>query len=290
MSGASRPGRCVVVGVDGSGPALRAVRWAAPEALRRRVPLRIVLAADLPHEAQREERLGALRERLDDAAGEAARVAPGVEVETQLVIGRPGAVLHSESGRARLTVVGERGLGGFTGLLLGSVPVTLAGHTGCPLVVVRGVTDGPAAPVVVGVDGSPLSEAAIGFAYEQAAAYGVGLVAVHTWSDVLVDPMPEPLLDRDAVEADEHRLLAERLAGWAEKYPDVTVRRVVTRHRPARALIEQSAGSRLVVVGSRGRGGLRGLVLGSVGHALLHHAACPVAIVPPETGRGREVG
>jgi nucleotide-binding universal stress UspA family protein len=89
------------------------------------------------------------------------------------------------------------------------------------------------------------------------------------------------VLEGDAIDADEHRLLSERLAGWSEKYPDVPVQRLVTRHRPAATLIEQSAHAQLVVVGSRGRGGFAGLLLGSVSHALLHHAACPVAVVRP---------
>jgi hypothetical protein len=104
-------------------------------------------------------------------------------------------------------------------------------------------------------------------------------VAVHTWFDMVVDATMGPLIDWDVMEADEREVLAERLAGWAEKYPDVTVRRLVAGDRPARALVEESGRAQLVVVGSRGRGGISGLLLGSVSQARLHHAACPVAVV-----------
>jgi nucleotide-binding universal stress UspA family protein len=286
-------GRTVVVGIDGSGSALRAVRWAAAEATRRAVPLRVVTAFDWSrNHAIGEIRLGAsyrdimlqqARRNLADAAAVAERAAGGIPVEQQLVVGFPLAVLAAESERAQLVVIGDRGLGGVTGLLLGSVAIGLSAHAECPLVVVRGDEDpDPAAPVVVGVDGSPLSEAALAFAYEAAAARGVHLVAVHTWREVLGDLEVAPLLDWAAIETEEHEVLAERLAGWGEKYPDVPVRRVVAKDRPAHALVEQSRGAQLLVVGSRGRGGLAGLLLGSVSHAVLHRSHCPVAVVRSE--------
>jgi nucleotide-binding universal stress UspA family protein len=188
-------------------------------------------------------------------------------------------VLVAESRQAQLVVVGDRGLGGFTGLLLGSVAVGLAAHAASPVAVVRGAAPSPDGQVVVGVDGSPTSEAALAAAYEAAAARRVRLVAVHTWWDFLIDTTLAPLLDWEAIEGDEHVLLAERLAGWAEKYPDVEVRRVVARDKPAHSLLQQATGAQLVVVGSRGRGGFAGLLLGSVSHSLLHHAPCPVLVV-----------
>jgi nucleotide-binding universal stress UspA family protein len=106
------------------------------------------------------------------------------------------------------------------------------------------------------------------------------LVAVHTWGDQRADPIFGALLDW------ERQVLAERLAGWAEKYPDVTVRRVVTRDAPANRLLAQAQQAQLVVVGSHGRGGFAGLVLGSVSHALLYHAPCPVAVVRVDPERG----
>jgi nucleotide-binding universal stress UspA family protein len=287
--------RAVVAGVDGSECGLQAVRWGAAEASRRRLPLRLVavhswpmggLAGDPglgvdPRAVLREAVLG----QLSTAAAAAARVAPGLEVEQVEVTGYPVPVLQAESTGAELVVLGDRGLGGFTGLLIGSVASALAAHASCPVVVVRGPEPDYVAPlpepVVVGVDGSPASEAAVAFAFEAASLRRVPLVAVHVWQDLIVDATMAPLIDWAAVEAEEREVLAERLAGWCEKYPDVPVRRLVVRDRPARALVGESGRAQLVVVGSRGRGGLRGMVLGSVSQALLHHAHCPVAVVRP---------
>ncbi|MFC5992881.1 universal stress protein [Pseudonocardia hispaniensis] len=282
----------VVVGVDGSEPALDAVRWAAREAAARRVPLRLVGAfvwTGTPHigdlglgESYLEGLWQAARAELEDAAEAARSVAPDVTIEQEVRAGYPVPVLADESERARMVAVGSRGLGGFTGLLVGSVAVGLATHASSPVVVVRGaVPEASSAPVVVGVDGSPVSEAAVAFAFEAASWRRVPLVAVHTWSDMLLDPTLGPLLDWDAIEADERQVLAERLAGWSEKYPDVEVRRVVERDRPAKALVDRSGDAQLVVVGSRGRGGFAGALLGSVSQSLLRHARCPVAIVRP---------
>jgi len=181
-----------------------------------------------------------------------------------------------------VAVVGDRGLGGFTGLLVGSVAVELAAHAHCPVLVARGTVD-PALPVLVGVDGSPANQPAIGYAFEQAALRRVPLVALHAWAHPVASGSGDmlPLVyDLDEVQAAEERVLSEALAGWSEKYPDVTVERVV-RHGSVRStLIEASGRAQLVVVGARGRGGFAGLLLGSVSQAVLHHAACPVAVVP----------
>jgi nucleotide-binding universal stress UspA family protein len=291
-----RPGRTVVVGVDGSEPARRAVGWAAQEAVRRGVPLRVVTAFEwlrgrpVGHvgmgESYREIMLGAARQQLAEGVELAEREQPALEVQSQLVVGFPIQVLTAVARQAELVVIGHRGLGGVAGLLLGSVAVALAARAECPVVVVRGEAEAPdpGAPVVVGVDGSPTSEGAVAFAYEAASSRGVALVAVHTWWDLIVDPGMAPLLDWDAIDSDEREVLAERLAGWGEKYPDVRVERVVARAHPAHALVEQSLRAQLVVVGSRGRGGAAGLVLGSVSHAVLHRAHCPVAVVRPQSG------
>ncbi|MHA6783097.1 universal stress protein [Pseudonocardia saturnea] len=286
--------RTVVVGIDGSQSALEAARWAAGEASRRRLGLRLVHAfgwttelvighPDLG-ERRRDIMLEHARQGLVAAEAAVAEHVPDVPVERELVVGYPIGVLVTESRRADLVVVGDRGLSRIGGLLLGSVAMALATHGACPVVVVRGPGQAvsASAPVVVGIDGSPVSEAALAFAYEEAALRDAPLVAVHTWMDLVADPAIAPLLDWEAIEVDERVVLGERLAGWAEKYPDVPVRRVVTRDRPAHALLKEAVGAQLVVVGSRGRGGFAGLMLGSVGHALLHRSPCPVAVVRPE--------
>ena len=133
--------------------------------------------------------------------------------------------------------------------------------------------------MVVGIDGTPLSEAAIPFAFAAAAARRVPLVAVHTWLDEINDPALAELVDWQTAAVQAEELLAERLAGWGEKYPDVPVQRVVARGRAAQALLDQAARAQLVVVGSRGHGEIAGLLLDSVSNALVHGAGCPVAIV-----------
>lgn len=284
-------GRPVVVGIDGSDSALLAMRWAADEARRRKAPLRLVSSFGWSEghddsrpahgHTYRELLLGQTRDRLAAAGTVAQQADADLEVQQHVGIGHPIPVLGSEARHAQLMVVGDRGLGGFTGLMLGSVAVGLAAHADCPVVVVRGrdqVDPGSSLPVVVGVDGSPTSEAAVAFAFEAAAERRVPLVAVHTW---WVDPVISPLLDWDSTTVDEGEVLAERLAGWSEQYPDVPVQRVVAHDKAADVLRELSGRAQLIVVGSRGRGGFGGLLLGSVSHALLHHAACPVAVVRP---------
>jgi len=286
--------RPVVVGVDGSGSAYQAVEWAAAEAARRGVALRLVSAfswTTSDHPTRQSGRVAQYRDQLLEAArhrlSRAARIAEdtglGVETTQQVEIGAPIEVLGSEARRARLLVLGDRGLGGVAGLVLGSVAVALAARGACPVVIVRGETGNTDGPVVVGIDGSPVSEAALAFAFDAAAVRGVALVAVHAWSPTAVDKALEPVMDWAAVADEEEAVLAERLSGWGQKYPQVTVRRSVVRDGAARALVDASRGAQLVVVGSRGRGDAAGLFLGSVSHGVLHAAHCPVAIVRPGT-------
>ncbi|HET9142213.1 universal stress protein, partial [Actinophytocola sp.] len=204
---------------------------------------------------------------------------------TEVASGPAVPVLRAASEQAALLVCGSSGLGAISGLLAGSVTVALAGHSACPLVVVRGEPALPDAPVVVGVDGSPASGSAIGLAFEQAAQHGGGLVAVHAWTDTVFPAgaygTAYPAVDWDLLDKHAHELLTERLAGWSDKYPHVSVRHVVARDRPAHALLDAAHGASLIVVGSRGRGGFAGLLLGSVSQALIHHAPCPVMIARP---------
>jgi nucleotide-binding universal stress UspA family protein len=159
--------------------------------------------------------------------------------------------------------------------------MALTAHAPCPVVVVRGSVEiDPSRPVVLGVDGSPAGEAAIGFAFQAAADRSAPLTAVHAWWDTVLDQSPAVLFrDEDQVTAQEQ--LAQRLAGWQEKYPQVQVTRVVARDRAVHLLLDRSRDAQLVVVGSRGHGEFAGLVLGSVSNALVHKAGCPVAVVRP---------
>ncbi len=286
--------RPVVVGVDGSGSSYRAVEWAAAEAARRGVALRLVRAfswttAERPTghpgrvEQYREQLLKIARHQVARAARIAADTRPDVETTAQVEIGAPIEVLGSEAQRAQLLVLGDRGLGGLAGLMLGSVAVMLAARGACPMVIVRGDGTRAEGPVVVGIDGSPVSEAAVAFAFEAAAARGVELVALHAWSSSAIDEALAPFMNWDAVAVEEDAVLAERLAGWGQKYPQVAVRRHVVRDGAAHALVEASRGAQLVVVGSHGRGNATGLLLGSVSHGVLHRAHCPVAVVRPGT-------
>ncbi len=291
MMASNVPGRRVVVGVDGSDSALRAVRWAAEDAGRRGVPLRLVhtfvpLTSYAPRAVDPRTLHTAMRDRgrewLDQASAVAAQAGPGLSVDAVLVEASPVTTLVRESRDAALVVLGSRGLGGFTGLLVGSTAVGLAGRARCPVVVVRGAYEETAGPVVVGVDGTPTGEAAIAFAFAEAAARGAELVAVHAWTDLLVETAVATsagLLDLAPVEQQAEELLAERLAGWGQEYPDVRVTREVVHDRPARALLRHAEHARLLVVGSRGRGGFRALVLGSTSQHLLYHAPCPVVVV-----------
>jgi nucleotide-binding universal stress UspA family protein len=282
----------VVVGVDGSASALAAVGLAATEATLRGRPLRVVHAFIWPYLRVSLEPSpvgppeGGLRHEAErvvaEAVAKATAAAPGIPVHGEVVTGTAAAVLRECSRTAALVVIGDRGLGGLTGLLIGSVAVELAAHASGPVLVARAAAD-PAAPVLLGVDGSPANEPAVGFAFEEAALRGVPLVAVHAWTHP-VTTYPGDMLplvyDVPAVETEEARVLAEALAGWSDKYPDVEVRQRLVRRGSRRALIEASRRAQLAVVGTRGHGGFAGLLLGSVSQALLHHAACPVAVVP----------
>ena len=291
-------GPTVLVGVDGSDDALRAVRWAAVEAGRRQLPLRLVHAFDWViepdftvlkgEEHYRDMLLERARKHLDAAADIAAKVQPGLTVQQQLIVGHPADVLTAEARQARLLVLGDRGLSRIAGVLVGSTAAAMAVHAACPLVVVRGdeLTGEPSRlwPVVVGVDDASSSEAAIGFAFQAAAARGVPLIAVHAYAHPVADPAFAKLIDWAVLAEDARQRLAVRLTGWSEKFPEVTVRQVPALDQPVHQLVTLSGTAQLVVVGSRGRGQLAGLLLGSVSNALMHKSGCPVAVVRPDAG------
>jgi nucleotide-binding universal stress UspA family protein len=293
-------GRLVVVGVDGSDAARKAAVWAAGQAVRRSVGVRLVHAINLAGLASAGGYLpprdfvaaieSAGGDQLDGVRNEIHRTYPDLVVQVDLRSGHPVTVLIEESERAGLLVVGTREQNAVQSLLAGSTAVGVAAHAQCPTAVIRAGSAGEvpgAGPVVVGVDGSPASEAAVAIAFEEASAWGVELVAVHAWTEFASDNdyiyACQSILDWRSIEDEQREMLAERLAGWQEKYPDVTVRRVVMRGKAAQLLLSHAAGAQLLVVGSRGRGGFAGMLLGSVSQKLTHHATCPLIIARPGT-------
>lgn len=286
----------IVVGVDGSGSAVRAAVWAAGEAVLRRKTLRLVHTYLVPLRgypgfvATPDEVRNGLRDQGEEwlrQAQEAAQQAvPEVRVETAIGEGDAIDALIQESQESEAVVVGSRGLGGFTGMLVGSVAVALAAHGHCPIIVARGsepdeapiVSEGP---VVTGVDGSAASDAALGFAFEEAALRQSRLVAVRHWSDTMFARGARGVglgADPADIDREEHAVLEEQLTSWRPRYPDVVVEPVVSRDKLIQTLLEYSEHAQLLVVGSRGRGGFAGMMLGSTSQALVMHASCPVAV------------
>jgi nucleotide-binding universal stress UspA family protein len=284
-------GAAVVVGADGSAGSLSAIRAAAHEAVTRGRPLRVVHAFIWPSMGvaigpatdgpSGTGMRGAAERILEEAVTEAEKAAPGVRATVSLVDGAPAPVLLGESRDAVLLVIGDRGLGGFGSLVLGSVALHITAHAACPVLVVRG-SERPTGPVVVGVDGSAGSAAAVGFAVEEASRRRTNLVAVHAWGIFESggpSDLPPLLYELDALQGEGKRILSESLAGWSQRYPDATIQAELVHRHPAAALIELSQTAQLVVTGARGRGGFAGLLLGSVSQTVMHQAGCPVAVV-----------
>lgn len=284
----------VIVGYDGSEGSTLALRWAAQAAKDRGRTLEVITswtmpAADLGIGASstlQDQLIDELRADAQNTNAEALKVAAevGVQAVGEVLVGRAAALLVNRSEDAEMVVVGSHGTGGLTGFLLGSVSRQVATHAQCPTVVVREVPAG-ADGMVVGVDGSPHSLKALEWAFEQASFTGSPLHVLHsweippTWSMVEVPSYEPEKLIHDYGNA-ELRETSEAMAGFREKFPDVQVRQEVVKGSPVKALVKAGETAQMLVVGSRGLGGFRGLLLGSVSHAVVHKAACPVAVVP----------
>lgn len=276
----------VVVGTDGSRPAAAAVEWAAGDAARKGLPLRIVHAVDrLPYEIARypvpiDDQLDRAGRRILDEAGQAVREThPDLRVTTAMLDGDPSWVLRREAAQAAEVVVGSRGHGGFAGLLLGSVSMHVAGRVPVPVVVVRPGVPAPHGLVVVGTDGSPEAEAALTYAFEEARLRACRLLALYAWQLPVYAFAPEIEYDLDEVRRAQEEFVTGTVAAHRERYPDVDVEmRAVCAH-PVAALVEAAEKADLLVVGSRGHGAVGSAVLGSVSRAVLHHAHVPVAVV-----------
>lgn len=284
----------VIVGYDGSEGSQLALRWAAAVAKQRGRTLEIITtwsmpAADLGIGASstlQQELIDQLRDEAQTANDEGAQIAAdmGVNAIGELHAGRTAAVLVKRSEGAEMVVVGSHGAGGLTGFLLGSVSRQVSAHAKCPTVVVRPLVE-DADGIVVGVDGSEHSLKALEWAFEQASFMGLPLHVVHsweippTWSMVEVPSYEPEVLIRDYGNS-ELRETSEAMSGFRENFPDVKVRQEVMKGSPVKALVKASENAALLVVGSRGLGGFRGLLLGSVSHAVVHKAGCSVAVVP----------
>ncbi|RAG86818.1 universal stress protein [Streptacidiphilus pinicola] len=287
----------IVVGVDGTPESRHAVAWALDEAARRKEAVELVHAYEYPppllpfYDAATELGEDHLREVARDAmareAADAAAREPGVPVTGQVRAGAPIEVLLDAARGARLLVVATRGIGALGELVVGSTGTALAGQAACPVVIVpspnEAGTGTERGPVVVGVDGSAHGQAALHQAMEAASLHGRTVVVVHAWHPVPGGLSASAAAQQRRFRADEvsHQLLvSETLAGEGQRFPEVAVTARVVQDHPVRALLDAGRRASLIVVGARGTGGYPGLALGSVALGVLHHATCPVCVVP----------
>jgi nucleotide-binding universal stress UspA family protein len=281
----------IVVGVDGSAASKAAIDWAAHDAAIRNVSLTLVhvaggLGGIWPQTpapvgfGEWQQRQG--RRVIDEAVAiveEATRGTGPIPVKTEMYYSAVIPTLVDMSKEAEMIVLGCRGQGSFE-TRLGSVSSGLIHHAHCPVAVIHDeqpeTSHNAQASILVGIDGSPVSEMATAIAFDEASRRHVDLIALHAWSDSRM--LDFPGMDWATMSASEDEVLGERLAGWHERYPDVMVDRQVVCDRPARQLIEHSAAAQLVVVGSHGRGGFAGMLLGSVSAAVVQSARTPVIV------------
>ncbi|WP_371710944.1 universal stress protein [Corynebacterium sp. sy039] len=289
----------ILVAVDGSVASQRAVQWAANTAHKRGVVLRLAAAYSIPEFlyaeglAPPEEVYAELKdeamEKIEQARELAVEIAPDLEIDHMISQQSPIHMLLDASADASMIVMGSRGLGGFSGMVLGSVSAAVVSHAQCPVVVLRSdnelTEENKYGPVVVGIDGSEISKKATEFAFAEAKARGVKVIALHTWVDThMQGALSAMALGADIwadIEKEQHKVVREQLAPALEHYPDVEVETVITHDRPVHALAEIAKQAQLLVVGSHGRGGFKGMLLGSTSRALLHSAPCPLVVVRP---------
>lgn len=282
----------ILVAIDGSTQSDVAVAWATREAVMRRMPVTLLhvvarvvvgwpvgqLYADMPEWQQDngQQVIDRARKIFADNLGGAEPP----QIHAEMAYSDVVTTLVDKSKDAWMIVVGSQGMDALGRMLLGSISTALLHHAHCPVAVIHSADGGPSdptAPVLVGIDGSPVSEAATALAFDEASRRGVDLLAFHAWSDVWVFPVLGMDWRERASEGEE--VLETRLAGWEQRYPDVRVHRSLECDKPARWLIEHSSRAQLVVVGSHGRGGFSGMLLGSVSSAVAHSAQIPVVVV-----------
>ncbi|WP_236244660.1 universal stress protein [Streptomyces sp. CC210A] len=297
MANEAPTNRAIAVGVDGSPESLAAADWAAREAAHRGMPLHLVHAwlwqpLDVPLAQDREAEAQRAQAVLDEAVAAVRSAHPGAAVTAEVVQDTPVPALLAAARDAEMLVLGTRGHGALVGFLLGSYGQQVIAAAERPVVSVRAAAQDrrpasvlDAAEVVVGQQGGPQESAAVlGFAFQEAAARGVGVRAVRAWSlPPLYAYSPGSLRLADeagGLEPYERKALAEALAPWRERYPDVPVTEHVEIGGGGQVLLSAAEGAGLLVVGRRVRHAPVGPRIGSVAHAALHHARCPVAVVP----------
>ncbi|MGW0818605.1 universal stress protein [Streptomyces viridiviolaceus] len=286
--------RPITAGVDGSEESLAALRWAAREAVRRGTPLRVVHAwryqpREVVGAADRDTQEQWVRDTVDEAVRTVTGRHPELEVSTCVREGDSVAALLAAAADAETLVLGSRGHGRVVGFLLGSVGQQVIAETTRPVVLVR-AGDRPTGEavgreIVVGQQGEPEDSAdVLGFAFETAAARGATVRAVRAWSLPPVfaySPASLKLLDdAGGLEPYEKKALGEALKPWRERFPDVPVVEHVEIGSAGQVLLSVAGRAQLMVVGRRARRSAVGARIGSVAHGVLHHADCPVAVVP----------
>ncbi|OIQ87526.1 universal stress proteinc [mine drainage metagenome] len=279
--------RTVVVGVEGTESSGDALVWAAQEAAARYDELEIVYATGARYAAldpaRDDDVTGQAETLLGDATESALRVEPNLTIRRTISPSTPGVALTEASERAALVVVGCRPLGAVERAFAGSLAYQVVAGSHCPVLVVPRATGTRGSGVVVGVDASEDSIAAVAQAAEEADRLGQELTVVHAWKEPMADAVLGHALDSydEVIEERERVVLAESLAGLGERYPDLVVNRHLVHRQPAETLLDLARTARLLVVGSRGRHGVARMLLGSVSHTVVVHAPCPVLVVRP---------
>jgi nucleotide-binding universal stress UspA family protein len=287
----------IIVGIDGSPESDAAVNWAAHDAAIRGLPLTVVhvespaaatwsqapVLEESPGEQQAEGR--SLLAHASAIARDAIATPDTARVHITgelLSSSTPVPTLVDQSKDAELIVVGSRGRGALSRSILGSVSAGLIRHAHCPVALIRDVDPQmphPAqAPVLVGIDGAT-SDLATAIAFEEASLRQAELIALHAWNDIDMNAIPG--YDWSPTTTKEGHVLAEALAGWQERYPDVSVQNRLVSDRAAHALVDASESAQLVVVGSHGSGALAGMLLGSVSNAVVQAVHRPVIVARP---------
>ncbi|MBS4730466.1 universal stress protein [Mycobacterium sp. SM1] len=279
-SGVAQPG--IVVGFDGSSHSEAALRWAAQEAMLRNAALTLVYVAASPQpDGQAKQALADAAALVEGMTDERSRP----QIYEELISGAPVPALVDLSRKAEMVVAGCRGQRAVKRVPFGSVIPGLVQYAHCPVAVIHSEVSLPLhGPVLAGIDGSPASELVTALAFDEASRRGAELIALYAWTDAEVPALANrewtglTRTSWSARQSAAEQTLAERLAGWQQRYPQVTVHRMVVVNRPAERLLEHAGSAQLVVVGGPRRGGFTGMLLGSVCTTVLRTVYTPVIV------------